>query len=264
MSCRRFKERTIKLNQSPYREWRICPPNVPYRYVFSDFIAPFIVKEGNKDKIYLLCITCMWSRAVNLVICQDLTVKEFLRAFQIHSFQFGIPEYCISDLRTQLVSASNIILDHIKDHETQSYFDRNGVQPLKFEQFVKGHSQLGSMVEVCVKMTKRLIFGAIGKNLLKYRDFKFLIAYVVHLINRRPVAFKDALRGTIGKDIPDPITPECLIHGYDLISVNIIPELQVDSEPDWQPVGYSNVNLREDYVAKSKIEFNQNISGRIS
>ena len=257
VSCRRFKERTIKLNQSSYREWRICPPNVPYRYVFLDFIGPFLVKEGNKkDKIYLLCITCMWSRAVNLVICQDLTVKEFLRAFQIHSFQFGIPEYCISDLGTQLVSASNIILDYIKDHETQSYFDKNGVQPLKFEQFVKGHSQLGSMVEVCVKMTKRLIFGAIGKNLLKYRDFDFLIAYVVHLINRRPVAFKDALRDTIGEDIPDPITPECLIHGYDLISVNIIPELQVDSEPDWQPVGYSNVNLREDYQMLQKVRSN--------
>ena len=91
---------------------------------------------------------------------------------------------------------------------------------------------------------------------MKYRDFEFLIAYVVHLINRRPVALKDALRDTIGEDIPDPITPECLIHGYDLISVNIIPELQVDSEPDWQPVGYSNVNLREDYQMLQKVRLN--------
>ena len=255
--CRRFKERPIKLNQSPYREWRICPPNVPYRYVFIDFIGPLKIKQGDSQiKVYLFCITCMWSRAVNLVICMDLSVKEFLRAFQMHSFQFGIPEYCISDLGSQIVSGANIIQDYLKDHETVSYFERNGVQSLKFDQFAKGHSELGSMVEVCVKLTKRLLYGAIGKNIIQYRDFEFLIAHTVHLINRRPVAFKEALRDTVGDHIPDPITPENLIHGYDLVSVNIIPELHIDSEPDWHPGDHSGTKLREDYSKLQKIRSN--------
>ena len=55
--CRRFKERTIKLNQSPYKEWRVCPPNVAYRYIFMDFLGPIEMKsDGKKVKVYLLCV----------------------------------------------------------------------------------------------------------------------------------------------------------------------------------------------------------------
>ena len=144
----------------------------------------------------------------------------------------------------------------MKDHETQSYLERNGVKSLEFDQFVKGHSQLGSMVEVCVKFTKRLIFGAIGKNIVKFRDFEFLIAHVVHLVNRRPVAFKNALRDKVGQDIPEPITPEVLIHGYDLISVNVIPSLHIEEEPDWRPVGNLSTALKHDYEQLKRVRHN--------
>ena len=58
-------------------------------------------------------------------------------------------------------------------------------------------------------------------------------------MNRRPVAFKEALRDTdINKTLPDPITPDCLIRGYNLVSVNLIPELQRHPDPE----------LDEDYL----------------
>ena len=68
-------------------------------------------------------------------------------------------------------------------------------------------------------------------------DFDFLIAQVVHLVNRRPIAFKEGLRNdSVSLDIPSPITPEILLHGRELVSVNIIPCLQPNSEPDeWLP-----------------------------
>ena len=70
--------------------------------------------------------------------------------------------------------------------------------------------------------------------MLPYRDFEFAVCQTVHLVNRRPVAFKDGLRdGSL--DVPDPICPENLIRGYDLLSINVIPELQNDPEPEWDP-----------------------------
>ena len=170
----------------------------------------------------------------------DLSVREFIRAFQMHTFQFGLPEYCISDLGSQLVSAANVIKDYLKDHQTQSYFQENGVQSIRFENFAKGHSQLGSMIEVCVKMVKRLIFGSIRNNVLDCRDFEYLVAQTIHLANKRPIAFKEALRD-VGDDIPEPITPEALIHGYNLTSVNVIPELHPQLDSDWQPGGPEKV-----------------------
>ena len=253
IQCRRYNERTIKLNQSPYRDWRISPPNVAYRYMFLDYLGPFGVRQnGVKEKAYLLCCSCMWSRAVNLLVCKDLSVDEFLRAFQLHCFQFGLPEYCISDLGSQLVSAANVITDYLKDHQTQAYFEQNGVKSIRFDQFAKGHSQLGSMVEVCVKLVKRLITGAIRNNVLDFRDFEYLIAQTIHLVNRRPVAFKNALRDIPGDDVPEPITPEILIHGYELVSVNVIPKLHIDSNPEWHP-GALLEELRNNYQQLQKV-----------
>ena len=177
----------------------------------------------------------MWSRAINLKVCINQSVSEFLRAFQLHSFEYGIPQLCISDLGTQLTAGSNVIRDFLKDHETKGYFNENGVQAINFEQYYKGRSELGSMVEICVKLTKRIIFKAIGKNVLALRDFEFLVCKTVHLVNRRPIAFKDGVRDSTEQSVPSPITPECLIRGYDLISVDVIPELQAYPEYDWLP-----------------------------
>lgn len=95
-----------------------------------------------------------------------MTVKECLRAFELHVFDHGLPELCISDLGSRLVATSNIISDFLKDMDTLKYLKINGVKPIRFEQYFKGCSQLGSMVEICVKMTKILIFGAIKNNVV--------------------------------------------------------------------------------------------------
>lgn len=229
ISCRRFNERPIKLNQSPYRDFRVNPDSTVFSSLFIDFIGPFSVKvEKEKRKVYVLCFTCLWSRAVNLKVCLDLTVNEFLRAFQLHCFQYGVPQLCMSDLGTQIVAGGNIIQDFLKDTDTQNYFKEKGMKNLTFEQFDKGKSELGSLVESLVKITKRLIYGAIKNCILPLRQFEFFIEQTIHLANRRPIAFKEALRD--GISVPDAITPEILIHGQELLSLNLIPELQVNPE----------------------------------
>ena len=244
VTCKRFKERPIKLNQSPYRDIRIDPPSVPFRSIYLDYLGPFMVKrKDSKSKVWLLCFTCMWCRAVNLEVCDNLSVQEFLRAFQLHSFKFGIPQLCISDLGSQITAAANIVTDFIKDADTQLYFSETGVKSLKFEQFCKGRSELGSLVEVCVKMVKRLIFGAIKNCSLPKNDFDFLIAETVHIINRRPIAFKEGLRDSSGDAVPEPITPELLMKGFELTSVNIIPDLQVsdDTDTEWHKIAMPTI-----------------------
>ena len=97
--CRRFNERPIKLNQNSYREFRVEPPEIPFRYVFLDYMGPYMVFwNGEKRKVWILIITCLWSRAVNMKICLSLDVKEFLRSIQLHIFEYGIFQLCMSDL----------------------------------------------------------------------------------------------------------------------------------------------------------------------
>ncbi|XP_066981068.1 uncharacterized protein [Macrobrachium rosenbergii] len=140
-------------------------------------------------------------------------------------------KFIVSDLGTQIVAGANIVQDFLKDAETVQYLTDNNVEKVHFQQYYKGCSQLGGLVESVVKMTKHMIQKSIRNNVIEFRDFEYLVCHAVHLINRRPIAFKEALRDC-SNNVPTPITPEELIHGYSLVSLNIIPALQADPDSD--------------------------------
>ena len=249
--CRRFNNRAVKLNQSGYREFRSDPPRIPYRSVFIDHLGPFNVRGVNgRSKVYLLLITCLYSRAVNLKVCSDLSCATFLRAFQLHTFEHGVPEFCISDSGSQIVAGSLMIKNFLNDDETKSYFQQCNVKPIEFYQYPRGRNELGGAVEILVKMVKRLLFGAIRNMVLDEKDFEFLICKTVHIINRRPVAFSEVLRDNDSKcALPNVITPETLMRGHELVSMNLIPDLQsYDEPPNWDENEDSVDSLRKNYT----------------
>lgn len=254
ITCRKFNNKPMKLNQSAYRDFRADPPRVPFRTIFIDFIGPFNIKNPkHNSKVYLLCISCLWSRAVNIKICRDLTVQQFLRAFQLHCFEFGVPETCHSDLGSQIVAASNLISDFLNDEKTKSYFNSIGMNPLTFKQFPKGHKELGGIVESMVKIVKKLIYSSIGRNVLSLEDFEFLIYQTLNIINKRPIAFKESLRGNT--EVPCPITPEMVTRGYELPSVNLIPELhKTNIDSDW--TNLTSSKFENQYNSLSKVRNN--------
>ena len=118
----------------------------------------------------------------------DLSTEEFLRSLQLHTFEYGVPTLVLIDLGSQLVAGANIITTFLNDAQTVSYFEENKVCIPKFEQYIKGKHELGSLVESCVKISKRLFFGAIGKTVLGLRHFKFFVSQTVSLANTRPIA----------------------------------------------------------------------------
>ena len=54
---------------------------------------------------------------------------------------------------------------------------------------------------------------------------------------------------TLNDQIPAPITPEILLRGYELISLNVIPDLTpVDSDPTWNPATSSSDHISDSYA----------------
>ena len=86
-----------------------------------------------------------------------------------------------------------------------------------------------------------MLIKSIGKLILDYPDFQLLITKTCHVINRRPVAFNETLQSPNCEDV-DPITPEMLLFGRELVSVNVIPQVQSDYTDNFE-----NENLRDDY-----------------
>lgn len=235
--CRRCNARTVKLSQSPYREFRVSPPNIPFRSVFIDHIGPFLVVDhGNKCKVYILILTCLWSRAISLQFCKDLSVFQFLRCFQLHMFQYGVPEYCYSDHGTSLVSGHRLIDRVLTNSEVKKYLAERKIKQLEFHHYPKGCNELGGLVESCVKLTKRLVFGAIRNLVLSQDDFIFLVSQTQYLVNKRPIAFKSSLRdGSVHNVLPFPITPETLLYGREIDSICVVPSIDVSLEEQSDP-----------------------------
>ena len=237
LDCRRRNNRVLKLSTNDYRDFRLNPSKTVFATVFLDNFGPFYVTiSGKRQKVWVLIITCLFSRAINLKLVMDCTTEEFLRALELHSFEFGLPAQVHSDLGSNLVSGADVIQDFLKDPQTLAYFKENGVQITGFEHCYKGCSKLASLVESMVNVSKRLLAGSVGKNVLTFRDFEFFLMEARHLANRRPVAFKGSLRSENVDEPPKAITPEMLIHGRELISANIIPGLQPVPliDPDWE------------------------------
>ena len=230
--CKRFNGRTIKNNQSSYRDFRLTPDNRPFSAVAIDYAGPFKVKINSKlEKVYVLVITCLFTRAINLKVSLNLTTREFIRSFQLHTFEYGLSRFVLSDSGSQIVAGADIITNFLSDPETVTYLKECGSELIEFQQYFKGRHELGSLVEICVKLCKRLLSGAIKNYVLEMREFEFIVANATHLVNRRPVAFKDSLRDN-GLVAPKAISPEQLIHGFALPSVNIIPSIQAISFHD--------------------------------
>ena len=250
--CKKKHNRPVAINQNAYRTFRAQPPNNPFQYVFLDHAGPYYVYNGKiKQKVWVLVICCLWSRAINLEICWDLTANTFLKAFQLHIFQHGLSSLTLSDLGTSLVSGSNKIQMYIfNDSETHHFFRYNNIETPKFDQYFKGRHEFGALVEISVKLTRDLISGAVRNLVLGKDDFNFIIKQTVHIVNRRPIAFKDALRDTNSVDLPEIITPEQLIYGRVLTSINIIPELQPN---DLSKLAPENPNYSEAFVKLSQV-----------
>ena len=232
--CTRMHGRTVKLNQNAYRELRLDPGPVPFNNIYLDYMGPFMAKDYHSkknQKVWVLVITCMWSRAVNLKLVYNLSVREFLRTFQVHIYEHGVPRTCISDLGSQLTSGANIIKTQFNDVQSQEYLKQFNTNRVDFHHYDKGNSSMGSLVERLIKITKDLLYSSMRKKVLNIPDLESLLVHVKHLLNKRPVAFKETARISPSEEELEPISPEMLIYGRELPTLN----LQFHhKDPDWQ------------------------------
>ena len=258
--CTRRHGRTVKLNQNAYRELRIDPGPVPFNNIYLDFMGPFMVKDfysKKNQKVWVLVVTCMWSRAVNLKLVHNLSTREFLRAFQLHIYEYGVPRTCISDLGSQLTAGANIIKAQFNDVQSQEYLRQYNIQQVDFHHYDKGNSSMGSLVERLIKITKDLLYSSMRSRVLNLHDFESLLAQVKHLLNKRPIAFKDTVRVSPADEEIEPVSPELLIYGRELPTLNLQFHHR---DPDWQspnPKDSEQINKQLKKYIETKNMLNQ-------
>lgn len=237
--CKRLRGRTIKLNQGQYKPFRVNPSKQPFRDIALDHIGPFTIVDNfsNTTKIYLLIITCLYTRAINLIVCSNINNKSFLQALQLHVHQYGFFQTVLSDNGSPIVSSLDTLVDTLNDPEVSNFLKENNIKKLDFTPYPPGASFLGGVVESLVKQVKHLIYGSIGRRILKLDEFYFLTSEAKMLVNKRPIAYEKCLIDPEENAPLGVITPEMLLTGYDVPSLSIIPLMHSTSEDsDYQPI----------------------------
>ncbi|XP_066983793.1 uncharacterized protein [Macrobrachium rosenbergii] len=160
---------------------------------------------------------------------------SFLRAIQLHIFEYGIPSLIVSDNGSPIVAGVEQTVSYLNDAECIEFFEKYNIRAMKFHPYPAYSPKLGGLVESMVKQVKRIITSSIRNNILDYFDFEYLISESKMLINKRPIAFKSALtKLETNHCVPVPLTPEMVIKGYDVPCVSIIPQLNsTEFEESW-------------------------------
>ena len=228
--CKRMHGHTIKLNQNCYRDFRGDPTPVPFKNIFIDYLGPFDIKVSYKDKevrkVWVLVICCLWSRAINLKLCFDLSTSEFLKSLQKQIFQLGLPSLILSDSGSQILAGAKKVNKYIFDDQLfQNFLKENNISHINFQSYPKGNHALGALIETCNRLVRKLLHGSVRRLILNISDMEFLLEKVVSLLNKRPLVLKESLRSNNDLDVPEVITPEMLVYGRPLDYLNILPEL---------------------------------------
>jgi len=235
--CRKLYGRPAKLNQGDYKNSRINPSQVPYRDIAIDHTSAFKVKsEDNVVKCYVLIVTCMFSRAVNLVYCRNIDNISFLMALQEHIFDYGMPRSIVSDNGSPIVSSVNIIQKYLmEDRDVKNYLTEHNIDVLDFSPYPADASHLGGVVESLVKQVKYMVYGTIARNILPVDQFRFLVKECNMLINKRPVALKASVRDSDVNCDSFALTPEMVVRGYEVPSLSVIPHLNEECSDSYSP-----------------------------
>ncbi len=254
--CRRMHGRSIETNQNAYQSWRINPSTLPYQNIVVDHIGPFKVKNESNEviKTYVLIISCLWSRAVNLIICDQITTSEFMRALTIHILEYGVPSKVLSDNGTPIVQGMSLLKESLDSVEVKNFLKEQNIEILTFSPYPANTSKLGGTIESLVKQVKFFVYGACQKQIHKYKDFQFLIFEIKLLINRRPIAYKNILHNLGDNEFPDCLTPEMIVKGYEIPSLSILPHLHENDDDNFFIEDSSEEVWKKVFVSYKKMQ----------
>ena len=124
------------------------------------------------------------------MVCRSIDKSSFIRALQLHIFEYGFPSLIVSDNGSPIVSGVEEIILQLSDPEVKSFLDSHGIKCMKFHPYPANASKLGGFIESMVKQVKRIVSSSIRNNVLSEWDFNFLISEAKMLINKRPIALK--------------------------------------------------------------------------
>ena len=183
--CSRYRAHPYRYPQQPVLPLQRAMRDRPFAATGVDYAGPFTVKQGESDiKVWLCLFTCLMSRAVYLVIVEDLRSTTFLSALKELSARRSQPKMLLSDNATTFVHASKILTYIATQADVKNQLTNLGID-WKFSP-AKASWQ-GGVFEALIRLVKSQMYIMLGNGLFTLLDFRNFIISIEALLNNRPL-----------------------------------------------------------------------------
>ena len=212
----------------------------PFSTMGLDYTGVINIRgKGAKEtaQVYILLMTCGFSRALHLEVVQDMTTGSFLKAFRRYSGHHRLPRLIISDNAATFISVSGYLTNLFKDHQVTKFLAERNIQ-WKF--IPKRAPWYDGFWERLVGMAKSVLNKMAGQNKLTLEELQTAVCEIEAVLNdRKLTTIPSVIDGLI------PLTPSHLLYGERL---TIFPyDTVLEEEEDDSSYGTNPSNLSKSY-----------------
>ena len=181
----------------------------PFNHVGVDYTGHLWVtdeKTGASFKMYILIFTCLNIRALHFELLPDMSVRNFLLAFQRFCNKYTIPEYLYSDNALQFLKGGQILQQSLNSEEFCEELRKCRIKHIKIPLY---SAWVGSAWERLIRVLKMCLYKTVGRNKLSYFEMITTLSHIENAINSRPLTYRAS-----NKDL-ECITPNSFLklHG---------------------------------------------------
>lgn len=205
ITCRKLRRPTETQKMSELPSERVNP-SPPFTYVGVDFFGPFHVKDGRRQcKRYGVLFTCLYSRAVHVETCDDLSSDAFINCLRTVIALRGHIRQIRCDQGTNLVGASNEfsnMLRHMPNSDLKQFLQDNKCE---FIFNTPSASHMGGVWERQIRSVRAVLDGILSKSVVTdSASLRTILYECAAIVNSRPMTTIDA-KGL------EPLTPNHLL-----------------------------------------------------
>ncbi len=220
IACRRVSAPAPRQIDPPLPRQRLDYLSPPFTNIAIDGLGPLHVRHDEKKKglkkVWILVISCMTTRGVNLELLEDNAAESFVEALRRHFADFG--------------KARSVRLDNFPSHKRMaelfdslnsgntvglSYRSAQKTAGISWSWSAVYQPSTNGVIERAVKSVKEILLKVVGRGQLDRPQLATLLKEVKQVINSRPLI--QLPRGSV--DDGEIITPNHLIYGHALVEL---------------------------------------------
>ena len=205
VDCSKLRKTTETQKMADLPSARVNP-SPPFSYVGLDYFGPFEVKEKRRVlKKYGVIFTCLYSRAVHVEVCDDMTSDAFINCLRVFFALRGQVRQIYCDRGTNFIGAENELskaLRDMTDSGLKQYLEKSKCE---FIFNSPSSSHMGGSWERQIRTFRNILSGvSLHTPSLDCSSIRTVFYECMNIMNSRPMT-------TVDSDGLDPLTPNHLI-----------------------------------------------------